>query len=92
MSSLTGGESEERRKERFSEVLSSGDHRLVISMMHTLYLEKQQRAAQGKKQLMADEKALKAAETLIYHEFGFVLGIKENEVAEYIAQRLDDMA
>lgn len=83
------GAADERRKERFAEVLSGGDYKLIISMMHTLYIEKQQRTAQGKKLLAVDEKAMKAAESLIYHEFGFVLGIKENEVAEFIAHRLE---
>ena len=80
--------SDERRRDRFNEVLSGGDYRLIISMMHSLYLERQERLANGKKLLAAEEKALKAAESLIYNEFGFVLGIKENEVGDVIEKRL----
>ncbi len=76
------------KKERFNAVLSSGDYPMIISMMRSLYLEKCERAASGKKQSAFDEKAMKAAQSLIYHEFGFVLGIKENEVIEFIEQRL----
>lgn len=82
------GGTEDRRKDMFSEVLTSGDYRRIISMMHSLYQEKQARIAQGKKLLAADEKAIKAAEALIDHEFSFVLGIERSEVAAYIAERL----
>ena len=78
----------DNKKDRCSAVLQSGDYRLIISMMHSLYLEKQERSAKGKKLLASDEKAMKAAESLIYHEFGFVLGLKENEVADFIEKRL----
>ena len=82
------GDTEDHRKNVFNEVLSSGDHKRIISMLHSLYLERQERLAQGKKLLTADEKAMKAAESLIDREFAFVLGIKDNEVSEYIAQKL----
>ncbi len=82
------GDTEDRRKNVFNEVLSSGDYRRIISMLHSLYLERQQRLAQGKKLLAADEKAMKSAESLIDREFAFVLGIKENEVSEFIAAKL----
>ena len=79
---------DEHRRDRFSEVLACGDYRLIISMMHSLYLEKQERVAKGRKLPAAEEKAMKAAEALIYHEFGFVLGINENEVESFIEERL----
>ncbi|MBQ8172242.1 MAG: hypothetical protein IJZ95_09655 [Oscillospiraceae bacterium] len=82
------GDTEIRRKERFNEVLGSGDHRLIISMMHSLYLEKQNRISQGKKLLAADEKAMKAAEALINREFSFVLGISEGEIEGFILDTL----
>lgn len=82
------GDTEDHRKNVFNEVLNSGDYRRIISMLHSLYLERQQRLAQGKKLLTADEKAMRSAESLIDREFAFVLGIKENEVSEYITSRL----
>ncbi len=82
------GSTEERRKNVFNEVLGSGDYRRIISMLHSLYLERQERLALGKKLLAADEKAMKSAEALIDREFAFVLGIEQNEVSGYIAQRL----
>ncbi len=82
------GDTEDHRKNVVNEVLNSGDYRRIISMLHSLYLERQQRLAQGKKLLTADEKAMRSAESLIDREFAFVLGIKENEVSEYITSRL----
>lgn len=82
------GDAETHRKDRFNEVLGCGDHRLIISMLHSLYLEKQDRLLHGKKLLAADEKAMKAAEALINREFSFVLGIKETEMESFILDRL----
>lgn len=77
------------RRTRIDEVLSSGDRRLVISLLHSLYLEKQQREGIGKKLLAADEKAMRAAEQLINREFSFVLDIPQSDVAQFIADRLN---
>ncbi len=82
------GSTEDHRKDVFNEVLNSGDHRRIISMLHSLYLERQERLAQGKKLLAADEKAMKSAEALIDREFAFVLGIEQSDVSCYIAERL----
>ena len=82
------GSTEDHRKDVFNEVLNSGDYRRIISMLHSLYQERQERLAQGKKLLAADEKAMKSAESLIDREFAFVLGIEQSDVSRYIAERL----
>lgn len=82
------GEADPNRKERINNVLSSGDYRLVISLLHSLYLEKQKRAEIGKKLLAADDKAMRSAEQLINREFAFVLEIPENEIAAFISNRI----
>lgn len=82
------GESDPNRKERVNQVLTSGDYRLIISLLHSLYLEKQKRAAIGKKLLAADDKAMRSAEQLINREFAFVLEIPENEIAAFISNRI----
>ncbi len=82
------GESDPNRKERVANVLSSGDYRLVISLLHSLYLEKHKRIEMGKKMLAADEKAMRSAEQLINREFAFVLEIPENEIAQFISERI----
>lgn len=77
------------RKARQNEILSGSNYDLIIGMTRSLYSEQQKRISQGKKLLAADEKAMRAAETLINREFGFVLGIEENKVSDFIKERLE---
>lgn len=83
------GEDDPNRKGRINQVLSSGDYKLIISLLHSLYLEKQKRTEIGKKMLAADERAMHTAEQLLNREFAFVLDIPEDTVPEYIAKRLE---
>ncbi len=82
------GENDPNRRERVNSVLSGGDYRLVISLLHSLYLEKHKRTEMGKKLLAADEKAMRSAEQLINREFAFVLEIPENEITQFISERI----
>lgn len=83
------GADDPNRKGRINQVLSSGDYRLIISLLHSLYLEKQKRTEIGKKMLATDERAMRTAEQLLNREFAFVLDIPENTVPEYITKRLE---
>lgn len=83
------GEDDPNRKGRINQVLSSGDYKLIISLLHSLYLEKQKRTEIGKKMLAADERAMRTAEQLLNREFAFVLDIPEDTVPEYISKRLE---
>ena len=78
------------RKARHNEILSGSNYSRIIGMTRSLYSEKEKRSAQGKKLLAADERAMKAAETLINREFGYVLGIEENMVSKFIKERLGE--
>ncbi len=78
------------RKARQNEILSGSNYSKIIGMTRSLHSEKEKRSAQGKKLLAADERAMKAAETLINREFGYVLGIEENKVGEFIKERLGE--
>lgn len=78
------------RKARHNEILAGNDYSLIIGMTRSLHSEQARRVAQGKKLLAADERAMKAAETLINREFGYVLGIEENKVSDFIKARLGE--
>ena len=78
------------RKARHSEILAGSDYSLIIGMTRSLHTERAKRSAQGKKLLAADERAMKAAETLINREFGYVLGIEESKVGDFIKERLGE--
>ncbi len=77
------------KKDRFAGLLNTNDHRQLISLLHTLYLERQERINAGKKLAAIDEKAMRAAQSLIEKEFAFVLGIAETEVDGYIRSRIE---
>ncbi len=79
-------------KERRSEIdsiLKEGNCTRIISLIKTIYLHTESCRSNGRKVLVSDENALRAAENMIYPEFSFVLGINENEVADYIGDRIE---
>ncbi len=78
----------ERRSE-IDSILKEGNCTRIISLIKTIYLHTESCRSSGKKVLVSDENALRAAENMIYPEFSFVLGIAENEVAGYIGRRLE---
>lgn len=80
------------RKALQNEILSEGDHTKLMGLVRALNAETKRRAKIGKRPLASDEKAMKAAQTLINREFGFVLGIDENKVGEFIRERLGEAA
>lgn len=76
------------RKGYFEAVLRGDDLMGLIGIVKSVYEERERRTASGKRLIAADEKAFAAAEHIIHGEFAFVLGIKENEVGEFIKNRL----
>lgn len=78
------------RKTRQNEILSGTDYARILRMARSLHLEQQKRFAAGKRLTSADEKAMKAAETLIKSEFGYVLGIDSDKVGEFIRERIGE--
>lgn len=76
------------RKSRFEEVLHSDDTACIMGMLKAIYEERCSRISDGKKLIAADERVFTAAEHIIHGEFAFVLGIGENEVAEFIKNRI----
>lgn len=54
----------------------------------TLFDHKNKCQASGKKMHQSDERAFKEAEKLINGEFGYVLGIDQDEIAKYISAKV----
>ena len=73
------------RKRRHAEVLSGGDIVRTAATLRSIYLEKQRRESQRKSLNSSDERTLHTAEDMINTEFSFVLGIKPEEVPDFIA-------
>ena len=81
-------EDKNTRKNIFNSVLRSDDYHQIISMMHTLYIQQENQRLKGKKLLAADERMMQDAEHLIHQEFAFVLGIEEDQIGNFITERI----
>ena len=61
-----------------------GDREGMISVIKAVYENGVKRHEEGKKNYLADENIMRKAEKVIYSELSIVLGIPENEVADFI--------
>lgn len=80
---------ENQRKQRYRELIGSGDRAALICMVRTLYKHKMDQIASGRKFHLCDENFMRDAEKLLSSEFSLVLGIPQNEVGEYIRSVID---
>lgn len=80
---------ENSRKERYSEIVASGDRMELMKLIKTLYLHGEKRKESGKKLNSADEHVMKSAEKILYDEFALVLNISRDDVIPMIAKQID---
>lgn len=80
---------ENLRKQRYRELITSGDRAALISMVRTLHSHKQAQIAAGRKFHLSDENFLRDAEKLLNAEFSMVLGIPAGQVAAYIINKME---
>lgn len=76
------------RKDRFKAVLESGDRQALLNLICTLFRKREQRERQGKKLWNFDNHALDTAQRLLQVEFGLVLGMTQEEAAQFLLERL----
>ena len=79
---------ENQRKQKYRELITSGDRAALISMVKALHIHKESQLAQGRRLHLCDENFLRDAEGLLGGEFSLVLGIAPNEVGSYIQNRI----
>lgn len=72
------------RGELYNDLFSRGDRRELLLLIKSLYNHREERKEEGKKLWTIDENAMKHAESLVYEEFGTVLGIPQEDVVEFI--------
>ena len=80
---------ENQRKQRYRELITSGDRVALLQMISTLHQHKKEQAAAGRKLHLCDDNFLKDAEKLLNFEFSLVLGIQLSEVGNYIQSVLE---
>ena len=82
-------ENEVARREKFQEIIHSGDRMQVMLLIRSLYNYQQARLSEGKRLHISDERYFAEAERLLYDEFSAVLGISHDEVLPYIISRVN---
>lgn len=75
---------EATKRERYREILSSGNREELISLIKTIRLEREKRSKLNKKLNMSDEQILYKAERLLFNEIAYVLEIEPQEVQKMI--------
>lgn len=75
---------ENQRKQRYKELMASGDRAALISMLRALNYHKKEQTESGKKFHVSDSNFLRDAEKVIYSEFSLVLDIPYDQVSAYI--------
>ena len=77
-------ENEEQRKQRFNEIILSGDRLGCLLIIKTLKNHQNELSEKGKRLHLADERLMKEAQRLIDDEFAFVLGKDLTEIPVFI--------
>lgn len=78
------------RKAAFNSIIRSDDYKKIICMVKSLHAQKVKRISGGKKLNSSDENFMKRAEALMYQEFAVVLNIKQEDVEQYIVDRIEN--
>ena len=74
------------RKSYVREAMASEDRKQLVGLIQMIDNRERELHTVGKKLRYDDEKALRSAEKLLYDEFGYVLGIKHEQVLDYIKE------
>lgn len=80
---------ENLRKQRYRELITSGDYGALLQMIHMIHRHKAEQAAAGRKLHMCDDNFLRDAQRLLEGEFSIVLGIAPDQVGAYIIAALN---
>lgn len=81
-------EDENRRKQRYRELIAAGDRRELLQMIQALRVKKQSLQDSGRKFHQCDENFLRDAQKLLDSEFAHVLHIPQEEVGDYVRSLL----
>ncbi len=79
---------ENLRKNRYRELIGSGDREQLLAMVRALYRHKERQAAAGKRCHICDENFLRDAERLLCSEFSMVLETDTSQVRKYLKDQL----
>lgn len=81
-------DNEQERNRTYNEILKSGDRREIMKMLRSLHNHRMKIKDTGRKFHVADEKIMRAAESVLHEEFAYVLDIKKENVTQFIVSHL----
>ncbi len=79
---------ESQRKNRYRELITSGDRSGLLQMIRTLYDYRKSQLGAGKRIHLADENFMKDAEKLLSSEISVILDIPQDEAKRWLRTRL----
>lgn len=82
---------EKRREEKYKEIMKQNDCMGWMQIIKTLYLKKQRRLAEGRKNTARDDLYLKLAEDFLFREFAAALGVRREEIEALVGRRVKEM-
>ena len=85
---LTPVKNEKEREKIYKEAVNSREPRRLISIMKTIYIHRKKRLENGRKSMTVDDKYFKLAESQLYSELAFVLGVEKMEVNQIIEENI----
>ena len=81
-------EEETQRKERFRQILGSGDRAAMVRMIKAIYEHQKAQQKKGRRLHLSDERYMKEAEKILYEEFAYVLHISPEQVLPFILEKI----
>lgn len=76
------------REQIYKQAVLSNNPEQLIRVIKTIFVRRQQRAAEGKKNTVIDERYFKLAENNLYDELAFAIGRERSEIPDLISERI----
>ncbi len=76
------------REQIYKQAVLSNQPEQLIRVIKTIFVRRQQRAAEGKKNTVIDERYFKLAENNLYDELAFAIGKERSEIPDLISERI----
>ncbi len=81
-------ENNHERKDKLKQILSLGDRMMVLRLIKTLYILRDEKFKQGKKLHSTDEYILKDAEKLFCYELAYIMNISFEEALSIVKSKI----
>ena len=82
-------ENDNERREKYQEILESGNRKEIAALIKTLYQRKNEYKDRKRRLRQSDELILTRAQALLYDEFALVLNIKPEQVIPFLRRKIE---